>query len=564
MSRFCLLIAITLLLARPVDGAGKTPEYARHGVVVSASAAASRVGRDILARGGNAIDAAVATGFALAVTWPSAGNIGGGGFLVYHGADGQVTSFDFRERAPRAATRDMYLGPDGAVRDNANHAGFLAIGVPGTVAGLRLAHDRLGRLPWKEVIEPAVRLAEEGFPYTWALYDDVTGRLAPYLKRYPSTADVMLKPDGSPYAPGETWKQPDLAHTLRAIRDHGRDGFYRGETARRLAAFMAENGGIITEEDLADYEAVERRPIHGTYRGHDIYAMAPPSSGGVAVVEMLNILEAFDLTTAGHNSAAYLHLLTEAMRRAFADRARHLGDPDFNPDMPVDRLTSKAHAANVRRSIDLTRASVSDSSAFGLPYEGTETTHYSVVDADRNAVSVTYTLEQGYGSKIVAEGLGFLLNNEMGDFNPVPGQTTSRGMIGTLPNQVAPGKRMLSSMTPTIVARDGQPLYVIGSPGGRTIINTVLQVILNLVDHDMGIGPAVEAGRIHHQWLPNITTVERWALSADTLDRYEALGHEVRVRGSQGSVMAIAIDYERGRLEGAADSRSRDGGVAGY
>ena len=560
-----LIFGLSLLMTGfPAQASGRLPTYARHGMVASSSELASQAGRDILTKGGNAIDAAVATGFALAVTWPSAGNIGGGGFLVYHGSDGLITTFDFREKAPLAATRDMYLDSDGRVRDNANHAGFLSIGVPGTVAGLYLAHQRLGKLPWKDVVEPAVGLAENGFPFTWALHEHVTGSLAEHLEQYPSTAAVFLKPDGTPHEPGEIWKQPDLARTLRRIRDQGHNGFYRGETAQKLAKFLRDNGGIITQDDLAKYQAVERKPIHGTYGGHDIYAMAPPSSGGVAVVEILNILEGFDLAAMGHNSAAYLHVLTEAMRRAFADRAKHLGDPDHNPDMPVTRLTSGSHADRMRRTIDLTRASESDSSAFGLPYESEETTHYSVVDADRNTVSVTYTLEQSYGSKIVAKGLGFLLNNEMGDFNPVPGRTTSRGMIGTLPNLVAPEKRMLSSMTPTIVAKDGKPLYAIGSPGGRTIINTVAQVILNLIDHGMGIGEAVEAGRIHHQWLPNVTSVERRAISHDTRERYEALGHTIRERTSQGSVMAIAIDYIHGRLAGAADSRSPDGGVAGY
>ena len=563
MTHLIILLAI-LLTSLPLQAAGRLPTYARHGMVASSSERASRAGRDILARGGNAIDAAVATGFALAVTWPSAGNIGGGGFLVYHGGDGQITSFDFREKAPLAATKEMYQGADGQVRDNTNHDGFLSIGVPGTVAGLYLAHQKLGRLPWREVVEPAVRLAEEGFPFTWALHGDVTGRLSPYLEQYPSSAAVLLKEDRAPYEPGEIWTQKDLAKTLRRIGDQGHNGFYSGETARKLTKFVQRNGGIITEADLAAYRAVERRPVRGDYRGYDIYAMAPPSSGGVAVVEILNILEGFDLASMGHNSAAYLHVVTEAMRRAFSDRAQHLGDPDFNPGMPVDRLISKRRADLLRRSIDLTAASSSDSSAFSLPYESTETTHYSIIDSDRNTVSVTYTLEQGYGSKIVAEGLGFLLNNEMGDFNPVPGRTTRAGMIGTAPNLIVPEKRMLSSMTPTIIARNGKPLYAIGSPGGRTIINTVAQVILNLVDHGMSIGEAVEAGRIHHQWLPDITTIETRAISPDTRKLYEALGHKVRTRTSQGSVMAIAIDYEHGRLEGVADTRSPDGGVAGH
>jgi gamma-glutamyltranspeptidase/glutathione hydrolase len=432
----CLLVCA---LATPVSGVGgRTPVTAKQGMVVSSSTIASRVGRDILARGGNAIDAAVATGFALAVTWPSAGNIGGGGFLVYHSADGHTTTFDFREKAPLAATQDMYLSADGSVRENSNHDGFLSIGVPGTVAGLYLAHQKLGKLPWSELVKPAIRLAREGFPFTWALHRHVTGTLSKQLERYPSSANVMLKPDSTSYLPGDIWRQPDLAESLERIRAEGHDGFYSGKTARLLATFVQANGGIITEADLHAYRAIERKPVHGTYRGHDVYAMPPPSSGGVAVVEMLNILEEYDLAGMGHNSARYLNLLTETMRRAFADRAEHLGGPDFNPEMPIDRLISKARAERLRKSINLTQASASDSVSFNLPYEETETTHYSVVDLNRNAVSVTYTLEQSYGSKIVADGLGFFLNNEMGDFNPIPGRTSSRGTIGTPPNWIAP------------------------------------------------------------------------------------------------------------------------------
>lgn len=542
---------------------GKIPERARNGMVVSASRYASQVGVDILRKGGNAVDAAVATAFALAVTWPSAGNIGGGGFLVYHGADGFVTAFDFREKAPLAATETMFLDEDGKIRNRSNHEGLLAVGVPGTVAGLALAHQRLGRLPWKELVQPAIDLARKGFPVTWALHDAMI-RLQPWFEKYPSTARVFLKHGREPYQPGELWKQPDLAETLKRIQKYGKDGFYRGKTARLIAEFMRRHGGLITEEDLARYEAKERRPVHGTYRGYDVYAMCPPSSGGVALVEMLNILEGFNLSEMGHNSALYMHLLTEAMRRAFADRARYLGDPDFNPDMPIEKLISKAYARTLRRSIDLFRASKSDPTKFNDLYESTETTHLSVVDAEGNAVSLTYTLEQGYGSKIVVEGAGFLLNNEMGDFNPIPGLTDTTGLIGTPPNLIAPEKRMLSSMTPTIVARDGKPVLVIGSPGGRTIINTVLQVILNVIDHGMNIGEAIEAGRIHHQWLPDVTFIERGATTLDSRRLYEMMGHRVRIRRMQGRAMGIYIDHTRGILYGAADTRSPDGAAIGY
>ena len=567
--------AVSALLALGVFAAPVAPVAAqsgrlaapsRDGMVVTSHHLASDVGHGVLERGGNAVDAAVATAFALAVTLPSAGNIGGGGFLLYHGADGAVTSFDFREKAPLAATRTMYLGEDGRIRDNANHEGPLSVGVPGTVAGLWLAHQRFGSLPWAELVEPAVRLAAEGFPSTWAMQGwlrSVAGRRGPL---YAATREAFLKDGGELYEPGETWRQPDLAATLARIRDEGRDGFYHGETARLLADFMREHGGLITEKDLARYEAVEREPIRGTYRGHDVYAMAPPSSGGVALVEMLNILEGYDLAGMGHNSAAYLHVLTEAMRRAYADRARYLGDPDFNPDMPIERLTSTAHADRLRRGIDPTRASKSDSSRFNEAYaESEETTHLSVVDADGNAVSLTYTLEYGYGSGIVVPGAGFLLNNEMGDFNAIPGRTDTDGTIGTPPNLVAPEKRMLSSMTPTIMARDGRPLLVIGSPGGRTIINTVLQVVLNAIDHGMtgsDFGRAIESPRIHHQWLPDVTSFEEWGISPDTRRLYEAMGHDVRVGGSQGSAMGIWVGAD-GLVWGAADSRAYDGGTAG-
>ncbi len=562
-----ILLIFFFQLSPPLSAqSGRTPAPARHGMVVSSHYLASEVGRDVLRSGGNAVDAAVATAFALAVTLPAAGNIGGGGFLVYHGKDGNVTSFNFREKAPAAATATMYLDEKGEIRDNSNHEGPLSVGVPGTVAGLWLAHQRLGSKPWAELVRPAVELAEKGFPSTWAMQGFLE-----YLQNvdepmYAATKAAFLKGGKDLYEPGELWKQPDLAATLRRIQKDGKDGFYKGKTARLLAQFMARHGGLITEADLADYEAVEQPPIHGTYRGYDIYAMGPPSSGGVALTEMLNILEGFDLKAIGHNSALYLHLLTEAMRRAFADRAEHLGDPAFNPAMPVERLTSKGHARELRSTIDLFKASPSDSSRFNraLSYESEETTHFSVVDAEGNTVSLTYTLEYGYGSRIVVEGAGFLLNNEMGDFNPIPGRTTSTGLIGTDPNLVAPGKRMLSSMTPTIVARDGQPVMAIGSPGGRTIINTVLQVVLNVIDHGMNIAQAIEAPRIHHQWLPDATWMEAPGISPDTRRLYEMMGHRLRFRGEQGEAMGIFIDRERGLLFGAADSRAFDGGAAAY
>jgi gamma-glutamyltranspeptidase/glutathione hydrolase len=543
---------------------GRRPVLAKNGMVVSTQVLASKVGRDVLMDGGNAVDAAIATAFALAVTHPSAGNIGGGGFMVYHGADGTVTVFNFREKAPLAATETMFLDENGQIKNNSNHKGILAIGVPGTVAGLYLAHQRLGSKAWPELVEPAIKLAKEGFPVSWALSRGMR-RVANRAKdRYPATLNSFLKNGKEQYGPGDIWRQPDLAATLNRIRKNGRNGFYNGKTARLIAEFMKKNGGLITEEDLARYEAREQKPIHGTYRGHDVYSMSPPSSGGVALVEMLNILEGFNLAKIGHNSAHYLHLLTEAMRRAYADRALYLGDPDFNPDMPIARLTSKEYAAKLRADIEPYRASKSRAEVFNQISESTETTHFSVVDSEGNTVAVTYTLEYGYGSGIVVEGAGFLLNNEMGDFNAVPGRTDTTGYIGTPPNLIAPEKHMLSSMTPTILAKDGKPVLVVGSPGGKTIINTVLQVVLNFIDHKMNVAEAIEAGRIHHQWLPDVTSFERLGFSPDSQRLYEMYGHRIRYRSTQGRAMGIAIDWENGILYGAADSRSYDGRAVGY
>ncbi|MDG2376432.1 MAG: gamma-glutamyltransferase, partial [Woeseiaceae bacterium] len=355
------------------------PVRGMNGIVTSSSRIASEVGVEVLRNGGNAVDAAIATALTMAVTWPTAGNIGGGGFLVYHGADGEATAFDFREKAPLASTKTMYLNEDGTVWDNSNHDGILAVGVPGTVAGLELAHQRFGSMPWADLVQPAIDLARDGMPISWYLHDSFK-RLNTYWERYPSSAKIFLKEDGTFYMPGDTWKQPDLAATLERIRDNGRDGFYKGETARLIAGYMAANDGIITLEDLEKYEAVEREPIRGTYRGYEIISMPPPSSGGTVIVQILNILEGFDLREIGHNSALYLHLLTESMRRAYADRANFLGDPDFNENMPVDVLTSKAHAEKQRQTIMMHTASESDPAKFAQAYESEETTHFSVVD----------------------------------------------------------------------------------------------------------------------------------------------------------------------------------------
>tara|TARA_B110000196_G_scaffold61250_1_gene50968 strand:+ start:2552 stop:4234 length:1683 start_codon:yes stop_codon:yes gene_type:complete len=560
---------LLFIVSTNLNAAGRTAIRGYNGAVASSSAIASEVGIQILQDGGNAIDAAVATAFAMAVTHPSAGNIGGGGFLVYHGVNGETTTFDFREKAPLASTKDMYLDADGKVINNEmgpiDHFSIKAVGVPGTVAGLELAHQRLGSLDWSKLLTPSVELARQGIPITFKLHDDFNNpRRKSWFGNYPSSQKIFYKDNGKPYLPGDLWKQNDLADTLERIQSEGRNGFYGGKTAQLITDFMATNGGLITLEDLRKYRAIERKPIKSNYRDYEIVSMPPPSSGGIIISEMLNILEHYDLEKIGHNSAQYLHILTEAMRRGYADRANYLGDPDFNEDMPLERLLSKEHAEDLRKTINLSKKSTSDPALFAEIYESDETTHFSVVDKAGNMVSLTYTLEFGYGSHIVVEGAGFLLNNEMGDFNEQPGVTNIKGEIGTPPNQIRPEQRMLSSMTPTIVAKDGIPLFATGTPGGKTIINTTMQTILNIVDHGMTIAEAIEAPRIHHQWLPDITTFEKRGISADTQATYESFGHEVRTRNSIGSAMGVYRDPETGVISGAADSRAEDSGAAVY
>ncbi len=533
------------------------------GMVVSASAIASQVGRDVLANGGNAVDAAIATGFALAVTYPTAGNIGGGGFMVIRFPDGRATTIDFRERAPAAATPGMFTDSTGAYSARIHHRSHKAVGVPGTVAGFDLAHQKYGKVSWAKLVDPAARMADTGFMVPAGLAASLGNpRLQEQLSAYPATIAAYYR-NGKPYATGERMVLTDLGNTLTRIRDLRRDGFYKGTTAHLLTAEMRRNGGLITERDLADYVAQERAPVRGTFKGYEIITMPPPSSGGVAMIEMLNILEGFDLKGAGHNSPQYLHWLAESMRRAFRDRAMFLGDPDFTKP-PVDKLTSKAYATTLRSTIDPLKASPSSPADVAQGYESDETTHYSVVDKDGLAVSVTYTLEAGYGVGAVVEGAGFLLNNEMGDFNGKPGLTDSTGLIGTAPNVAQPGKRMLSSMTPTIIAKDGKLVAVVGSPGGRTIINTVMQVVLNLTAFDMPAQLAVNASRVHHQWLPNTLTVEREGFDSATIEAVRAKGHVVRVGTQQGTAHSIVIDAKTGKRLGAADPRDRDAGAAGH
>ena len=560
MIRHALLTLAIASVATVTTFTGSEPVRAVHGLVVSQSELASRVGADVLAQGGNAIDAAVATAFALAVTHPTAGNIGGGGFVVFRPAKGEPAAYDFRETAPAGASPTMFL-KDGKYDADLHHLSHLSVGVPGTVAGLHLAWKSHGTLPWPRLVEPAVALARDGFPVSVGLAMSLEGQL-PRFRKYPASLAQFSK-NGEPYQPGDVLRQPDLARTLERIAEQGPDGFYAGETAALIVKEMAANGGLITREDLRAYRAKPRVPLHSTYRGYDVLSMPPISSGGTTLSLMLNVLEGYDLAASGFGSARTLHLMTETMRRAYADRARYLGDPDFNPSMPIERLVSRDYAAQVRKTIREDRASTSSPASFEWPPESHETTHLSVVDAQRNAVSLTYTLEFGYGSAIVVPGAGFLLNNEMGDFNAGPGLTTADGLIGTEPNLAQPGKRMLSSMTPAILSRDGELFMVTGSPGGRTIINTVLQTILNVVDHGMNAQEAVDAGRIHHQWLPDRLSVERNAFSPDTLALLRKMGHDVRDIRSQGVAEVIVVNRKYGILEGGVDRRASDGGAAG-
>jgi gamma-glutamyltranspeptidase/glutathione hydrolase len=541
--------------------AANAPTIAKNGMVVSANNIASQIGADVLKEGGTAVDAAVATAFALAVTHPTAGNIGGGGFLILRPATGDPVAYDFREVGPSGSHAEMWL-VDGEYSFQKHHLSYQSVGVPGTVKGLYLAWQEHGKLPWKRLVKPAVQLAKKGFVVTDGLARSLK-RAMPRLERYP-TSKAQFTNKGKPFEAGDILRQGDLGKTLARIASKGPDGFYKGKTAELIVKEMKANGGLITLEDLASYEAKKRKPVIGSYRGYEIISMPPPSSGGTALIEMLNILEGFDLAESGFGTTKTLHNMTESMRRAYADRAKFIGDPDFNTDMPIDRLISKGYAEQLRSTINPNKASISDPNAFNLQKESPETTHFTVVDKDRNAVSLTYTLEWGYGSGIVVTGGGFLLNNEMGDFNAGPGLTNSQGLIGTPANLAEPGKRMLSSMTPAIVAKDGELFMTSGTPGGRTIINTVMQTILNVVDHGMNAQAAVDAGRIHHQWLPDVLRYENQTFSMDSLNALEAMGHELKVRTNQGSAEVIVVNKETGLLEGGVDRRQPDGGVAGH
>ena len=537
------------------------PAYGKAGMVVSPEKLAAEIGLDMLKQGGNAVDAAVATGFALAVTLPRAGNIGGGGFMLIHLAESNEQIFiDYRETAPAAATPEMFLKEDGSVDQAKAYFSHQAAGVPGTVAGLIHAQERYGKLTLKQVIQPAIDLAEKGFATSLALHMSLSAR-AERLAENAEAKRIYLQGGDSAPTPGTLLKQPDFAGTLKRIRDKGADGFYKGETAALIAGDMANNDGLITTDDLANYRALERPPVRGTFRDFEIVSVAPPSSGGVHVLQMLNILEPYPLESYGHNSAAYLHQVIESMKLAYADRSRYMGDPDQTV-IPTEALISKNYAADRRKLIDAERAKSAEEIGPGnpVPSESPDTTHYSVADTDGNVVANTYTLNFSFGSHIVVPGTGILLNNEMDDFAAKAGAANAYGLVQGEANTIAPGRRPLSSMTPTLVFKDGQPWLAAGSPGGSLIITTVLQTLLNAMVFDMNIATAVAAPRIHNQWMPDRTLVEP-GISADTQRLLEEWGHQLSsTRRTIGRSNSLMID--EGWMQGFADMRRPGGHVA--
>jgi gamma-glutamyltranspeptidase/glutathione hydrolase len=547
--------------AAPIASTYVAPVVARDGMVVAQEARAARIGADVLRRGGNAIDAAVATGFALAVTYPRAGNIGGGGYMVIHLADGRDIAIDYRETAPAAMTRDIFLDEKGNADPQKSRDSALGIGVPGTVAGLALAHAKYGsgKFTLAELIAPAIELARNGFPVEDDIADSLP-RVQQRMARWPASAKIFLKPDGQALAPGDLLIQRDLAETLSAIARDGPRGFYDGPTADRIAAAVQAAGGIMTTADLQNYRPIERAPVRGSYRGYEIVSMPPSSSGGVILIEMLNILEGYD--GLARDDVRRLHLMIEAMKLAYADRALFLGDPAM-VEVPLDRLLSKPYAAGLRAGIDPEKARPSNTirSGTGIRPEGDNTTHFSVVDQFGNAVSNTTTLNFSYGLGMVAEGTGVLLNNELDDFAAKPGAPNFYGLVGGEANAPGPGKRPLSSMTPTIVLKDGKPFLVTGSPGGSRIITMVLQVITNVIDRGLSLADAVADLRFHHQWFPDEVSVER-GLAPELIRALEARGHRVVEGPLRGSVNSILITPEG--FVGAADPRTRGALAAGY
>jgi gamma-glutamyltranspeptidase/glutathione hydrolase len=561
--RLLVILFFVLGAEGPATAASRAPVRGAAGMVVATEPRASQVGVDILKGGGNAVDAAVAVGFALAVTHPAAGNLGGGGFMLIRLATtGESVAVDYRETAPRGASHDMYQDAEGNIIKDASTVGYRASGVPGTVAGLALALKKYGTMTLGQVIAPALALARNGVRLSYFESESLRHN-SEFLGRFPETRRIFLR-DGNPYTQGELFVQPDLARTLELLARDGEQVFYEGSVAQLIAKDMAAHGGLITLDDLKGYRPVLRAPLEGTYRGYKIISMPSPSSGGTVLIEMLNILEGYPLSKYGAGSSRTLHLLAETMKRAFADRAGFLGDGDF-VKLPTSGLVSKRYAATIRATIDPYLATESVRISHGNPatFESEQTTHFSIVDREGNAVSNTYTLNGGYGSGVTIPGAGFLMNNEMDDFASKPGVPNSYGLIQAEANAIAPGKRPLSAMTPTIVLRDGKLFMVLGSPGGPTIINTVLETLINVIDFGMTIQEAVDAPRIHHQWMPDKLVMERIGFANDVVQALQGRGHKIEARDSIGDCQAILIDPQTGIRLGAADPRG-DGQACGY
>lgn len=560
-----LSLMLALLVTPTIPAASRAPVRGKHGMVASVSEIASQIGVDIMKRGGNAVDAAVAVGLALAVVWPEAGNLGGGGFMMIRMNDGRAVAVDYREMAPAAAHRNVYLDAQGNYIKDSSVIGHKAAGVPGTVAGFALALEKYGTMKWADVCEPAWKLARDGFPVWYQLETSIKSA-SRNLALFPDSNRIYLR-NGKPYEDGEIFQQPDLAATFERLVKNGPREFYEGETARLIADSMKKHANSwMTMDDLKNYQAKERVPLRTNYRGHEIITMPPPSSGGIALIEMLNILSRYDLKSMGFNSSRELHVKAEAMRRAFADRAEFLGDADF-VKVPVAGLTAPKYADKIAATINLNRASTSQKIRHGKPsaYESPETTHFTVVDKDGNVASNTYTLNGSFGSFATVEGTGILLNNEMDDFAAKPGSPNMYGLIQSEKNAVAARKRPLSAMTPTIVLKDGKLWFACGSPGGPTIINTVLQTLINVIDHGMTIQEAVDAPRIHHQWMPDEIVYEVGGVVADVKDRLQLMGHRFtdKPRRAIGDCEAIMIEDRTGIRLGASDPR-RGGKAIGY
>ncbi|MFB2758953.1 gamma-glutamyltransferase [Shewanella xiamenensis] len=538
------------------------PVWAKHGMVASQETLASRTGVEILKQGGNAVDAAVAVAFSLAVTLPRAGNIGGGGFMLVHLAkENKTIAIDYREMAPSKAKKDIFLDENGDAVTKLSREHGLAVGVPGTVMGMSLALEKYGTMTMAQVTAPAIKMAQEGISVSPDLAVSLAG-LKRRMSQWPSTAAIFYKADGSDFQVDDILKQPELAHSLQLIAEKGTKGFYEGETAEKLVKAVQEAGGIMTLEDLKHYKAVEREPVRGQYRGYEVVSMPPPSSGGVHIIEMLNVLQQFPIDKFGHNTAQTIHVMAETMKHAYADRSEYLGDPDFYK-VPVKQLTDKDYAQKIASQIALNKTTPSEEIKPGnlAPYESDQTTHYSVVDKWGNAVSNTYTLNFSYGSGLVAKGTGILLNNEMDDFSAKPGTPNGYGLVGGDANAVEGNKRPLSSMSPTIVMKDGKPFLVTGSPGGSRIITTTLQIIMNVIDHGLNIAEASNAARVHHQWLPDELRVET-SLNRDTISLLEAKGHKVSVQSAMGSTQSIMVTDQG--IFGATDPRHSGSEAVGY